>query len=127
MAEQHGVFQQWNRRYLIEYLGALGLCIIASGICIPLARTSDSQIARNFLMTIPAASILVMGIVVLRHFRRIDELLRHLMLECFAVTGAFALMFTLAYGVFEIAGFPRVSMWWAFGGMVWFGTSGCRG
>ncbi len=118
MKKQHGVLQQWNRRYLIEYLGALALCILASGICIILMRTGTSQSPRLFLLALPAAAILVMAIVVFRHFERVDEFIRRLMVDCFAVTGAFALTCTLAYGIFEIAGLPRISMWWLFGGTV---------
>ena len=69
-------------------------------------------------MAVLAAAILVMVIVVLRHFRRVDEFIRHLMVECFAAAGAFALTWTLAYGIFEIAGLPKISMWWVFGGTV---------
>jgi hypothetical protein len=51
----------------------------------------------------------------------IDEFMRRLMVECFAAAGAFTLTWTLAYGVFEIAGLPKISMWWVFGGtaLVW--------
>jgi hypothetical protein len=118
MEKQQGAFERWNRRYLIEYFGALALCIVASGICIILMRAGTSQSARFFLLALPAAAILVMAIVVLRHFQRVDEFIRRLMLDCFAVTGAFALICALAYGIFEIAGLPRISMWWLFGGTV---------
>ncbi len=121
MADHGGVFQEWSKRYLIEYLAALALCIAASGFCIPLARAASSQVTRIFFMAVPAAAILVMAIVVLRHFRRVDEFLRSLMLECFAIAGAFTFMWTLVYALFEIAGFPKISMWWVFGGtaLVW--------
>jgi hypothetical protein len=121
MADNHGVFREWSKRYLVEYLTALAVCIAASGFCIPLARAASSGITRIFFLTVPAAAILVIAIVVLRHFRRVDEFMRRLMVECFAVAGAFTLTWTLAYGVFEIAGLPKISMWWVFGGLalVW--------
>ncbi len=117
MADHGGVFREWNKRYLIEYLAALALCLTASGFCIPLARAASSEITRLFFMAVPAAAILVIAIVVFRDFRRVDEMLRRLMVECFAVAGAFAFAWTLAYALFEIAGRPRISMWWVFGGV----------
>ncbi len=121
MAENDGVFRKWSKRYLIEYLIALALCIAASGFCLPRARAATSQLTRIFFLAMPVAAILLMAIVVHRHFQRVDEFLRRVMVECFAAAGAFTLTWTLAYGVFEIAGFPKISMWWVFGGMalVW--------
>lgn len=67
---------------------------------------------------VPAAATIVMAFVVYRHFQRIDEFLRRRMLESLAVAGAFTLVSTLAYGLFETAGFPKISIWWPFGGTV---------
>jgi hypothetical protein len=121
MVEQDGVFREWSKRYLIEYSFALAFCIATSGFFIPLARAASSEGARMAFMAVPAAAILVMAIVVLRHFRRVDEMMRRLMIECFAIGGAFTLTWTLVYGICEIAGLPKISMWWVFGGLalVW--------
>ena len=121
MVENDGVFREWSKRYLVEYLFALALCIGTSGSCIPLARAASSGAGRISFMAAPAAAILVMAVVVLRHFRRVDEMMRRLMMECFAMARAFTLTWTLAYGILEIAGLPKISMWWVFAGMalVW--------
>lgn len=121
MTGHDGLLRDWLKRYTIEYVAALALCLVATGFCIPLARAAGSQVVRLSLMAIPTLAICVMAVVVLRHFWRVDEFMRRLMLECFAVAGAFAFIATLAYGVFEIAGFPRISAWWGFGGtaLVW--------
>jgi len=50
---------------------------------------------------------------VIRHFLRVDEYLRRATMEYFAVAAALMFICTLAYGFFELAGFPRVSAWWA--------------
>jgi len=118
MAKPDGLFQEWSRRYLFEYLTALVLCIAASWVCIPLARAASSQSTRLSFLAAPTAAILIMTIVVFRHFRRVDEFLQRLMVNCFATAGAFTLVWTLSYGIFEIAGLPKISMWWAFGGAV---------
>jgi hypothetical protein len=39
-------------------------------------------------------------------------------MESFAVAGVFASVWTLVYALFEIAGFPRISMWWVFGSLM---------
>jgi O-antigen/teichoic acid export membrane protein len=121
MPTEDGLLQQWNKRYLIEYLAALTLCLVAAGFSIPLAHAASSEVVRLSLMAVPTFAIWVMAIVVFRHFRRVDEFTRRLMLECFALTGAFAFLSTLTYGIFEIAGFPKISTWWGFGGaaLVW--------
>lgn len=121
MTGNHGVFRDWIKRYIIEYVAALAFCIVAAGFCIPLARATSSQVVRMSLMAIPTFAILVMAIVVLRQYYRVDEFMRRIMLECFAVAGAFAFASTLLYGIFEIAGFPKISMWWGFGltALVW--------
>lgn len=121
MSRQDGLFREWIKRYTIEYFAALALCLATAGLCIPLARGASSQLTRLFLMAVPALAVFVMAIVVLRHYCRVDEFMRRIMLECFAVAGAFAFASTLVYGIFEIAGVPKISMWWAFGGtaLVW--------
>lgn len=121
MPTEDGLLRQWNKRYLIEYIAALTFLIVSAGFCIPLANAVDSQFVRLSLMAVPTLAVLAVAIVVLRHFWRVDDFLRRLMLECFAVAGAFAFMSTLTYGIFEIAGFPKISMWWGFGGttLVW--------
>lgn len=121
MASHDGLLREWLKRYTIEYVAALTLCLVATGFCIPLAHAAGSQVARLGFMAVPTLAILLVAGVVLRQFWRVDEFMRGLMLECFAVAGAFAFIATLAYGVFEIAGFSRISVWWLFGGttLVW--------
>jgi hypothetical protein len=118
MAEQNGVFREWNKRYLFEYLIALALCIASAGFCISLARVATINANRVLLMAVPAGAILLMAFVVLRHFLRIDEFLRRIMVESFAVAGAVACIWTLVYALFELAGFPRISIWWVWGSLI---------
>jgi len=121
MSEEKGMLSEWNKRYAIEYLVALGLSIAAAAFCIPAARTARSELVRIGVMALIVAAILVMSFAVYRHFRRVDEFIRHLMVECFAVAGAFAMAAALAYALLEMAGLPEISMWWIFGGtaLVW--------
>ena len=118
MPTEDGLLRQWNKRYLIEYLAALTLYLVAAGFCIPLAHAASAELVRLSLMAVPTYAIRVMAIVVFRPFRRDDEFTRRLMLECFALTGALAFMSTVTYGICEIAGLPKISTWWGFGGAV---------
>jgi hypothetical protein len=121
MASHDGLLREWLKRYTIEYIAALAFCIAAAAFCIPLARGANSELIRFGFMAVPTVAILVMAGVVLRQFWRVDEFMRRLMLECFAIAGAFAFIATLVYGIFEIAGFPKISAWWMFWGttLVW--------
>ena len=118
MAEPSGIFREWSKRYLFEYVIALALCMASAGFCIPLARGATVDANRLLWMAVPTGAILLMAYVVLRHFLRIDEFLRRVMMESFAVAGAFACLWTLVYALFELAGFPKISIWWVWGSMI---------
>ena len=118
MTGPSGLFGEWMKRYLFEYLVALGLCLASTGLCLPLARGATNGANRALLMAVPAAAILIMAFVVFRHFLRIDEFLRRVMVDAFAVAGALAFIWTLAYALFELAGFPRISIWWVWGSLI---------
>jgi hypothetical protein len=124
MADKGGIFRRWSKRYLIEYVLVLILGGVPTGICIHLARTATGA-TRMLLMVVPTAAVLLFALVVLRHLQRIDEFLRREMVESFAVAGAFTAIWTLIYGYFELAGFPRISVWWVWVGIavimnIWF-------
>jgi hypothetical protein len=118
---------RWNRRYLVEYGAALAFYLLAVSICIPHARAATHPATRILLLVAPCVGIGVMAMSVVRHVLRIDEYMRRTVVEYFAVAAAATGIWTLAYGFFELAGFPRLSMWWIWPGMsfamlVWFGV-----
>jgi hypothetical protein len=115
MSETVGLLGKWNKRYLFEYLAALILLVGTNALCIPAARAAAAR--KMLLMIPPVIAVLVMGIVILRHYRRIDEFLRREMVQSLFVTAAFTYLWTTCYGVCEIAGFPRISIWWVWGSM----------
>ena len=115
MSEKGGLFKKWHKRYLFEYLVALILLLGANALCIPAAQAAATR--KMLLMIPPVIAILLMGIVILRHYRRIDEFLRREMVQSMAVAAAFTYAWTTCYGVCEIAGFPRISIWWVWGSM----------
>lgn len=104
MSEKGGLFNKWHKRYLLEYLVALILLLGTNALFIPEAQAAAAR--RTQLMIPPVIAILLMGIVIFRHYRRIDEFLRREMVQSMAVAAAFTYAWTTCYGVCEIAGFP---------------------
>ncbi|HTY64342.1 MAG TPA: hypothetical protein VMG30_18980 [Acidobacteriota bacterium] len=113
MSEKGGILKKWNKQYLLEYLVALILIVGTNALCIPAARAAAAR--KMLLMTPPVIAILIMGLVILRHYRRVDEFLRRELVQSMAVTAAFTYAWATCYGVCEIAGFPRLSIWWVWG------------
>jgi hypothetical protein len=117
MNDQGGLFKSWTKRYASEYAVALAIYLLSVVVCVPRALAAGKPSIRVLLLMGPSAGILFMAITVIRHFLRIDEFLRHKVIEYFAISAAFTGIWTLAYGFFELAGFPRLSMWWIWPGM----------
>jgi hypothetical protein len=113
MSEKGGILTKWNKQYLFEYLVALILIVGTNALCIPAARAAAAR--RMLLMIPPIIAILLMGLVILRHYRRVDEFLRREIVQSMAVAAAFTYAWATCYGVCEIAGFPRISIWWVWG------------
>lgn len=118
MKEAGGLFTRWYAQYLLEYLIALLLFVGAAAVCTPLARAALTRSSKLLWMFPVVATLLLLALVVFRHFRRIDEFLRRFMLDSFAAVGVCALVGALLYAMLEVAGFPRISMWWVWGGAV---------
>ena len=118
MNNQGGVFKSWSKRYILEYGVALSIYLLGVAICVPRALATGKPSTRALLLMAACAGIVAMAVTVVRHVLRIDEFLRRVVMEYFAVSAAFTGIWTLAYGFFELAGFPRLSMWW-----IWPGTT----
>ena len=108
-----GVAGRWKIRYFLEYAIAVSVYLAFTAVCVPRALESANRSTRILLLLGPCFGILLMSAAVIRHFLRVDEYLRRATMEYFAVAAALMFICTLAYGFFELAGFPRVSAWWA--------------
>jgi len=117
MGEGRGIQARWNRRYVLEYGVAVALYVLTVLLCLPPAFKASTLSRRALLLMGPCAGIVALLVVVVRHVLRIDEFLRHSVIESFAVAAAFTGVWTLAYGFFELVGFPRISVWWIWPGM----------
>ena len=125
MSEKDELSKKWYKRYFFEYVAALILLAITNVLCIPAVHAAATLKSRMILMLPPCIAILLMGIVIFRHYLRIDEFLRGEMVQSLAVAAAFTYLWITCYGVCESAGFPRISIWWVWGSMtvvhnLWF-------
>jgi hypothetical protein len=108
-----GIASRWRTRYFFEYAIAFSVDLAATILCVPHALEPASRSTRALWLLGPCFGILLLSATVIRHILRVDEYMRKSAIESFAVAGALALICSLAYGFFELAGFPRVSTWWA--------------
>lgn len=60
----------------------------------------------------PMPSTLLVGCVILRKFRLMDEMQRRIQTEAIVLAFAMTALFTFNYGFLEDAGFPRKSAFW---------------
>jgi uncharacterized membrane protein HdeD (DUF308 family) len=112
MGESNGIASRWKRRYFLEYAIALSAYLASTFFCVPRALASPDPSTRALLLLAPCIGILLMVAAVIRHFLRVDEYLRRTIIEYFAIGGAVTGSCALAYGFFELVGFPRASAWW---------------
>jgi hypothetical protein len=107
-----GIACRWRMRYFLEYAIALSVYLASTILCVPRALESANRSTRTLWLLGPCLGILLLSAAVIRHFLRVDEYMRRSAMEYFAAAGALVLICSLAYGFFELAGFPRVSTWW---------------
>jgi hypothetical protein len=124
-----GVFERrWLGRYYVELFIAALVYIALSIACVRLIPTTDEPVPRALTGLAPALGIGLIFIAIVRWVRRADEFQRARLLESFAVVAAATGFWTWSYGFLEVAGFPRLSMFWVWSVMVavWLVWSGAR-
>jgi hypothetical protein len=120
--------RQWLGRYYVELLVAALVYIVLSIACVRLIPTIQDPVQRTLAGLAPAIGIVLILIAIVRWVRRADEFQRARLIESFAVVAAATGLWTWSYGFLEVAGFPRLSMFWVWGVMtaVWLIWSGAR-
>lgn len=98
------------KAYLTELGGSLllytALVIIASYA----GRLMEDGMARTLVLVSPMIGFGLALWAIARHFARVDEYIRRLLLESVALAAAITAGLTFTYGFLETAGFPRLSM-----------------
>lgn len=98
------------RRYFTELLGAFVLFSLVLVASLTVGRPMPHGIERMLVLFSPLLPFLLIMAAVVRYFRRVDEYLRQIILENWAITAAITFGGTFLYGFLENAGFPRLSM-----------------
>lgn len=103
--------------YLRELFGSLAIYIVLLLPSIFYGRELEPGAFKTALLTCPMIGFVMMIWAIARHFRRIDEYQRLIMLETFALAAALTAALTFTYGFMENAGYPRLSMFSVWGVM----------
>jgi len=107
-----------ERKILFRYLGEMLAAFILYFLVLVAVHRYGFHMAKGTLRTIvlfsPMVPVLLMVIAVVRYFRRVDEYMRLIILENWAITACITALWTFAYGFLENAGFPLLSMFTVF-------------
>jgi hypothetical protein len=111
-----------NARYVAELGGAMVIYLVALYVSIRTAPRFSSEIARTAMGMLPMLGVLLAIWAIVRHSRRVDEYVRQTTLEYISISAAVTAGWTMTYGLLEMVGFPRLSMFtvWPVMGGVWF-------
>jgi len=97
-------------RYFSELLGTHILFFFVLVVSIQVERHMTQSIEQMLVMLSPLAPFLLIIMAVVRYYRRVDEYLKQVILENWALTAAITVGWTFTYGFLECIGFPRLSM-----------------
>jgi hypothetical protein len=103
------------RRYHLELGGALALYLAVLFSAIRFYEAMEPGLVRTLLIVSPMLPVFLMAWAIARQFRRMDEFVRLRSLESMAIGAAVTAGFSLTYGFLELAGFPKLTMFWVWG------------
>jgi hypothetical protein len=107
-----------GRRYMAELMGAMALyVVILMGSIAWLRNIEEGSALRWVVALLPMIPALLAAAAVLRHFRRMDELLRRQLTEALAFAFAASALLVLTLGFLQVGGLGPVSIWWVWVGM----------
>lgn len=115
-------YRNAKRRYLAEFLAAMAaytLAVFASSLWLRAHPASGWRVPVALVPLVPIVAALWAWV---RMFRRMDELYRRIQLEALALAFGGTALLVIAYGFLEVAGFPRLTVWWVWAVMatLWF-------
>lgn len=116
---------QARRRYLKEFGAAIALYVALVALSVYAATLLEPGAPRTALLASPVLAILLVIRAVARQVRRADEFVRKITAEHLAIAAAVTAAITFAYGFLELAGFPRLSMFfvWPLMAVAWLATT----
>lgn len=99
-----------NKLYFREMLGGLAIYAALLVAALKFGPTLESSALRPVILASPMIGFFLILWAIIRHFRRMDEFLRRLLLENVAIAAAVTAGWTFTYGFLENADYPRLSM-----------------
>lgn len=100
------------RRHRLEAGAAIFVYgVVMVGVLVWL-RTHPESSWRPILGLTPIIPLAFGGWVVIRLYRRSDELLKRIQVEALAFGFVVSAALMITYGLLETAGFPKISAWW---------------
>ena len=105
-------YRNAKRRYLMEFFAAMAaytLVVVASSLWIRAHPASAWRVPVALAPVVPIVAALWAWV---RLFRRMDELYRRIQIEALALAFGGTALLVVAYGFLEVAGFPRLTVWW---------------
>ena len=110
------------KAYLRELLGSIALYAVILILAIRFGRPMEDGLLRTAVLVSPMFGFGLALWAMARHFRRMDEYLRRLILENIAMAAGITAGLSFTYGFLETAGFPKISMF-----SVWIALAGSLG
>lgn len=107
--------RQARNKYLVELGSALVLYMVVLFFAMSYGGDMEPGLTRTLLIISPMVPVALVLWAIARHVRRMDEFVRLRTLESMAIGSGVAGAFSLTYGFLEIAGFPKLSMFWVWG------------
>jgi hypothetical protein len=104
-----------SRRYQTQMAVSLVLYMVLLSACVEFLKGVESGPWRVVLALLPIVPLLWAFRAVIQYLARADELQRRVQLEALSIAAGATAFLCLTYGFLEdLAGFPHLSMWWAF-------------
>jgi hypothetical protein len=102
--------QKITTHHMVELLAAQVLFFLTEELSGHMAVGVPPGMGRTLVLFSPVLPVLLMVLVIVRYFCRIDEYLRLKLLENLAITAAIIFVGAFIYGSLEIVGFRQLSM-----------------
>lgn len=117
--------QQAQRRFLKEFGAAMALYLILLTGSVYAGIRLEPGALRTALLITPMLAVLLIIRAAVRQIRRSDEFIRKSTIEHLGVAAIVTAGVTFTYGFLELAGFPKLSMFfvWPLMAAAWVGAT----
>ena len=101
-----------KRRYIIEFSAVMAAYVVVLMVAVPFVSQQPESPWRLSVGLLPLLPIVLMAWVLMRHYRRVDEMARRAIIESMAFAFVVSAPIVIMLGFLESAGL-EFSIWWA--------------